>query len=155
MGQHAICQKSFQACFQKSCDLLRSNPHSLSQWAAAYIIYQLLPRNDQRRLLSVLPPLPGSYWLPSQSCSRTKLQLITTDSALRPVLARRGWKLHNARHLCLPFMLQCQGVWSMLPISQIWLLLSFLFVFPFRWNEQTEWSLWTLRFLAYAGQWVG
>lgn len=125
MGQHAIYQKPFQACLQKSCDLLRSNPDSLSQWAAAYIIYQLLPRNDQRRLVSALPPQPGAYWLPSKSCSRTKLQLIMKDSTLRPVPAEERTEAPVVPGTFASFMLPCQGVWSMLPISQIWLPFSF------------------------------
>lgn len=153
MGQHAIYQKPFQACLQKSCDLLRSNPGSLSQWAAAYIIYQLLPRNDERKLDSVLPPQPGAYWLPCKSCSRTELQLIMRDRdrTLGPVLAQERTEAGTFASL----MFWCQGVWSMLPISQIWLPFFFLFAFPFRWNEQTEWSPWILRFLVYAGQWLG
>lgn len=59
----------FRSVYKNSVsELLRSTRCSLHQWDVTYIIYQLIPENNHKRLdLIALPGQRGSYWLPSKS----------------------------------------------------------------------------------------
>lgn len=96
----------FRSVYRNSVrEFLRSNRCSLNQWDATYIIYQLIPKNNHKRLdLTALPaqPVPPGFQASRRHLSyMPKLWIIMKENMLHPIQAEKVEVPGMAWHLCL------------------------------------------------------
>lgn len=96
----------FRSVYRNSVrEFLRSNRCSLNQWDATYIIYQLIPKNNHKRLdLTALPaqPVPPGFQASRRHLSyMLKLWIIMKENMLHPIQAEKVEVPGMAWHLCL------------------------------------------------------